>query len=247
MIRFKHTHSSGFYKGSIQALHRAVLKYAQTAQVITLTEVATEGREDALAVPGFGVVVGDKGLKDDSAIVYDKSVFKVIFHESYLVSHHLFKLGGHLSSPLYAQNAVLEHLESGKRVVVSVCHFPSGVEGDLAHHRHTDRVVAWHQATNNLRRRSNQLKTHFKTDASILAGDWNINFKHRWARAAIKVKFPMWKLVWSAVDRLPSRGTHGSRLIDGAVLKGLKVIAAYVDIDDNSSDHGPWSELLKFI
>lgn len=243
-MRVKHTHSSGKYNAAANLLHAAMLRYVNWANLVTLTEVNADVREHALAVPGFVVLASDHGLKDDSAIVFKEDTFKVIHHEAYKVGTHLFKLGGHLSSPLWAQIAVLEDIETGFRFVVAVCHFPSGVEGDLFHNKFTDRVIAWRQATRNLRRRSNHLKREYKARGSILAGDWNINFKKTWARALVKTQFPLWNLVWTKSKPLPRRGTHGLRLIDGAVLKGFRVQSAWVNRDDNSSDHTPWSEEL---
>lgn len=244
-MEFKHTHSSGKYNAPAAELHKAVQSYAETASIITFTEVDREVREKALKLRGFGVLATDHGAKDDSAIVYNGAEWQKIYHRPHLVGSHLFKLGGHLSSPLWAQVAVLEHKQTKKRVVVGVCHFPSGVEGDLAHHRKTDRIAAWRQSTNNLRKHLNAVKRHYHADAIILSGDWNINFKHTWARALIKANFPIWNLVWSRAG-LPSRGTHGARLIDGAVLRGLRVLQAFVEKDDPSSDHTPWSEVLTF-
>lgn len=243
-MKFKHTHSSGKFNAPAGPLNAAALTYAKTASILTFTEVDKESRERALRVPGFEVLATDHGAKDDSAIVYDRAVWTKIYHKPVLVGTHLFKLGGHLSSPLWAQVAVLEHNVTKNRVAIGVCHFPSGVEGDLAHKRRTDRVAAWFQATGKLRKHLNKIKRQYKCDGVILSADWNINFKRAWARALVKTKFPFWNLTW-AKSGIPARGTHGSRLIDGAVLKGLKVLQAFVNPDDPSSDHTPWSEVIQ--
>jgi hypothetical protein len=243
-MRIKHTHSSGKWNAAANLLHAAVLRYVKWANLMTFTEVDSESREHALKVDGFDVSAGDHGLKDDSAVVWDNTLLKAIHEESYRVGTKLFRIGSHLSSPLYARIVVLEELGTGVRFVVAACHFPSGVEGDLYHKRHTARVIAWLQATHSLRRRVNKLKRKYKCKGAIISADWNTNFKKKWARVLVKVNFPKWSLVWSKVKKLPKRGTHGLRLIDGAVLKGFRVITAFVDDNDNSSDHVPWSEEL---
>lgn len=242
-MEFKHTHSSGRYDAAADRLNNAARSYSKTSSLLTFTEVSSEARERALQLPGFKVLATDHGLKDDSAIVFDTSIWELVEHHPVLVGRHRFKIGRHLSSPLWAQVAVLEHKVAKKRIVVGVCHFPSSVEGDLAHKRRTDRVLAWNQATGQLRKHVNKMKRKYKAKGAILSADWNINFKHRWARAFVKAKFPLWTLVWSKT--LPARGTHGARLIDAAVLKGLRVLKAFVEPDDNSSDHVPWSEVIQ--
>src|SRR6478735_10413370 len=107
MTKFVHIHSSSRYDRTSRSLDAAMDNYQKTADLITVTEVSRETREDALSRAGWGVIVGDKTGWDDCGIVFKRDRFKVIHRES-------FDMGGR-----WAQIAVLDDLLTGHVIVVS--------------------------------------------------------------------------------------------------------------------------------
>lgn len=245
-MRFTHLHSSSRYDRSPESLNRAAKKYHSVADLVTYTEVSSEAREQAIrdANSDFSVVSGDHSPKNDCAIAVRGSRFAILHKENTLASGKSFVLMGKRSADLYATSVVMEDRQRLFVYVVTVIHLPADVERDLNRHRKTDRTVAWLDAFRRSKQQANKLKREFNADAVIYVADFNINFKHRWARALMKVLAPSYSLTWRRTRT--AGGTHGRRIIDGTLLRGqLKVIgSAELYPDDPSSDHRPYIETL---
>jgi hypothetical protein len=139
--------------------------------------------------------------------------------------------------------AVLKHKHSNNKIVVSVVHLPSSVEGQGR--VEGGRRDEWYEARRNWVRRVKQLRRKYDADAMMIIADWNIDLKRAWVRTLIKSLFPTWRWVW---NEFPNIGTHGNRLIDFTLIKGKLRIAKKPKIHriTGASDHRGYEEVLGF-
>jgi len=237
MKTFKHTHLSTRYDRSVEVLRKVVSGYTETADIITLTEVDSERREKALRFDKWGVVTGDKTGRDDCGILWDESVWWSRHEETFNVTPYM---AGNVGAAV----AILEHKATGKRVLFSVIHLPSSVEGNgrVAGGRRDE----WYDAVNAWRKKCKALARKYKTRRMVLVADWNLNLKARWVRTVVRGLFPLWKFTWD-VSKLPAGGTHGSRLIDFTITKGRIKVARRPRIHRSHpvSDHRGYDEVLE--
>ena len=248
-MSFVHTHSSSRFDRALPVLLDAVRKFVADCDLLTLTEVSSEAREKVLRVvaqeENWAVLTGDLSSRDDCAIMYDKDIWKARYVETREVTNKSFIIFGHTSKPVAAISAILEHLDTGKLVLVSVCHLPSSVEGKKGLTGKVSRVHAWRDAHRGWRRRWNQLAKRYKVDGVLVCGDWNINIKRKVFQVLLKGLQPAMRPTLD-YKRLPVRGTHGNRLIDFTFIRGdLRVtFRPIVAPQGPSSDHKPYQEGL---
>jgi hypothetical protein len=245
---FVHTHSSSRFDRDLTVFERAIHRYMVEADLLTLTEVSKEAREKVLrhraAEENWGVITGDLSTRDDCAIMYDKDIWKVRYSETHEVSRRTWRIFGHQSKPVAAVFGVLEHLDTGKRILVSVCHLPSSVEGK---HAKPASVAAWRAARRGWQKRWNRLAKVHEVDGVLVCGDWNVNIKRKFYQTMFKLLQPGMKPTLD-YRRMPVRGTHGHRLIDFTFIRGdvVTTFRPVVYAPDRSSDHGRYKEGLKF-
>lgn len=247
MKPFVHIHSSSRFDRSEASLTAAHRRYIADAELVTETEVEFENRENAVRKANgdaFGFVSGDRGHANDSVISYSHDRFRLLYKEMFKASKiTVFRTDGHPRDPLYATIAVFEDKLSHKRFVVSVAHYASHVEGDMARHHRTNRVLQWADAVRNIKNRVNFLAKTHRCDARLFVGDFNINFKRAWAKAVVKAIAPSYTNTWKKTN--VAGGTHGNRIIDATYIRGkLSSRGAVLYRDDASSDHRPYKETL---
>ena len=136
---------------------------------------------------------------------------------------------------------MLRHKKTGRKVLVSVVHLPSNVEGDWRDGAY--RVFVWRDAQKNWKRIINDLRKQHGGKVMYVA-DWNLNFKRLRFRALMKTLYPTLKLTWK--PPFGAAGTHHKRIIDATVTNMRIVQKARLIRDDNSSDHRPYLEELDF-
>lgn len=246
----KHIHSSGKFNGSNKTLFAAAKKYNGAADLVTYTEVEFERRENAVRKANgktFGFVSGDKGNANDCAISYNSN-FKLVYTEMFKATDKRIHMSKNkLRDELYSTIAIFDDIVNGKRLLVCTTHYASSVESDLDKKRYrAERAAQWMDSVPSSIKRANKLSRQYKCDGIIVCGDFNLNFKKKWARALIKSIAPKYSITWTY---LPTGGTHGNRVIDATLIrknKKLKLLSsAKLFEDDNSSDHRPYIE--KFI
>lgn len=215
-------------------MQRVVSSYIDTASIITLTEVDSEKREKVLRqFPGWGVTVGDKTGRDDCAVMWNKSEWTVLFATTYRVAKYM---AGNIGAAL----AVLEHQSTGQVILVSTVHLPSAVEGNGR--VSGGRADEWYTARKNWVRTVKRVGKRYGVKKFLLVADWNLDLKKRWVRVLIKSQFPTWKWAWK---KFPKVGTHGNRLIDFSLIKGLKVVRTpVIHKITGASDHRGYHEVL---
>lgn len=246
-----HIHSSSRFDRSVDSLTRAATSYNQQAHLVTYTEVQTHPRKKALrevnAQMNMGTVVGSMGNHNDCAISFDKEKFSLLHQENYKASDLVYRRWNKKKTrPIFATIAVFSTKEDHKTFVVTVVHLPSSVESTLARKGTTDRTASWHANFRGIRKRTNKVMRGYRTNSGMIVADWNIDFRRPWARAIIKAIAPRWRLTWNS--KRMGRGTRGHRVIDGTIVRGLRVVTpAWSLPDDNSSDHRPYKELLSTI
>lgn len=249
MKNFTHVHSSSRFDRSVESLEKAIDHYIDIGSIITFTEVAFPWRERPLVdVPKWGHVLGDLSMRDDSGIIFDKEVWRKIEAGTAIVLQPMFwKENGEKVEPTGAAFAVLEHKDTNKRLLATVCHLPSGVEGPAGLSGLPNRVAAWREAQRNWKKEWNRLAKKHDVDGVLVVADWNINIKRKLFLPLFKAIQPGLTLVFNYKD-VPVDGTHHKRWIDFSFIRGeLKVVKSpWLLKDDNSSDHRPYAETFAW-
>lgn len=250
MKNFTHVHSSSRFDRSVGSLEKAIETYIEEGSLVTFTEVAFPWRERALVeVPRWGYILGDKSMRDDCGIIYDKTVWRKVSGYTKVVLQPMFwKANGEKVEPTGAAFAVLEHKETGNRLLVTVCHLPAGVEGPSGLAGLPNRVAAWREAHRNWNKEWNRLAKEQHVDAILVTADWNLNIKRKVLLPLFKAIHPGMTLVFK-YKHIPAGGTHGKRWIDFSFIRGKLKVVKYPQLlkDDASSDHRPFAETYGWI
>lgn len=238
MNRFKHIHLSTRYDRSADVLRRVVASYIRNgASLLTFTEVDSEKREKVLRqFEGYGFIAGDKTGRDDCGIMWNEEEWEVIHAKTFNVAEYM---AGNIGAAL----VVLKHKTSRKKIVVSVVHLPSAVEG--SGRVEGGRAAEWYLARRNWVSTTKKIAKRFGVRSILLVADWNLDLKKAWVRALIKSQHPKWKWVWKT---FPTVGTHGNRLIDFTLFKGpLRVVERpQIHGITKASDHRAYEETFAF-
>lgn len=235
-----HLHSSGKNDRALSKVQEALQEYAEVADLITLTEQQRRSKAD-LSMPGWEVTKKAGPGDGDPAVLTDRRVWKVVRVWIDKLSDREQRRGPGGPPPPHALTVLLEHRKNGKRLLVSVVHLPSHVQGDWRENAY--RVRLWRECVKEWKRKVNRRRRIFKAKVMFIA-DWNLDIKKRWVRAVLKFYFPALRLTWR--KPFPGRGTHHRRIID-ATMTNLRVKKkAKLFRDDDSSDHRPYEETLDF-
>lgn len=239
--RTVHTHTSSRFDRSAVSLEAALDLYMQDSDLITVTEVAAEQRENKLAERGWDYITGDHGGGDDAGIAWKRSVWP---ESIYATTIQLSSIVAPGRSDIYGAVAVLEH-QCGATAVVICVHMPAGVEA-AGGFRKGYKYVIWLATQRKLKKEANRLKRKFNADAVIIAADWNINIKMKWVQAWFKANFPRYKITWD--KPYPRKGTHHRRIIDLTLVRGaIKIVKqARLRKHHRHSDHTAYTETLAF-
>jgi hypothetical protein len=247
-----HLHYSGWFGSSESEVHSAYesLIDRYTPDIVTGTECDYQSHKTALA--GFADVynmrVGSETYADDTIIMWKKEKWKLVHFEAYQVTKIAYvNEKGRLRDPAWAKIVVLEHIKTGKRVLVSVLHAPSSVQKGAGFKVNSTRVRAWHSGVRGWRKRRNAIYRKFKCDAMLACADWNADWKSKTIRAIIQALHPSMKFVLDS-KHIPGSGTLGNRLIDFTLIRGsLRVMKRPTILAKfKASDHRPYWEVLAF-
>lgn len=256
MHKFTHIHSSGRYDATRKSFVNALSRYVKQASIITVTEVHLERRENIMREVGmlnnFGVVTGDGSARDDCGIMYDREVWECLaeFTKQILPAGAYSRADGVEVQAAYAAFAVLRHKVSKKKILVSVAHLPPTVEfkGRFSGSRSAQRARAWRTAHRNWRAAWNDAARQHRVDGVMIVADWNLNIKSWPIRVFLQRLQPGMRAVWGN-GPFPGAGTLGKRIIDHTWIRGVigRWSKPYLLIDDNSSDHRPYGEVLTIL
>ena len=260
---FTHIHCSSRYDRTSASLEKAVDGWREQSSIITLTEVANDKRGATLREQGWGYARAKKDYgRDECAVCYRKDTWAL----SWQGYKKLNSRGRVFAGPVCSGDALLKHKDSGHKLLITVTHMPSGVEGGGGGWRTSNsywkaRREAYLSSLENWSTHIKALKRDKKPDAIMIVADWNFNLKKTWSRNLLKDHFGSgYKQAWvrfptsggslhgGPVAPLgsPGKGT-GDRIIDGTLYSGLKVESApNLMATTASSDHRPYKERFKF-
>ena len=260
---FTHIHCSSRYDRTAASLEKAVDGWREQSSIITLTEVSRDPRGATLREAGWGYARASKDYgRDECAVCYRKDTWAL----SWQGYKKLNTRGRVFAGPVCSCDALLKHKTSGHKLLLTVTHMPSGVEGGGGRwNTHKSYWQARRQAyLSSLETWSThikQLKRSKKPDAVMIIADWNFNLKRNWSRDLLKDHFGSgYKHAWV---RFPTSGgsLHGGpvvplaapgkgnmdRIIDGTLYQGLNVDQApNLMATTASSDHRPYKERFAF-
>jgi hypothetical protein len=244
MIR--HIHSSGRYDRSDAAVKKAIGRYVDDANLITLTETQKRDKQ-TLSQPGWTVAKYYGPGDGDSTVITKDSEWRVLAKWSKQLSQYEQRRGPGGPPPPHSLTVLLQNKHTDRQLLVSIAHLPSHVEGDWfkpgSFRGYAWRVFVWRDAVRTWKRHVKRLAKAHNAKVMMVA-DWNLNFKRRVFRALVKTLFPMLHLTWQSP--FPADGTHHHRVID-ATLTNLRVKRkARLYQDDASSDHRPYIETLDW-
>lgn len=245
----RHAHSSSLYDGPKvpleDELHRLVTATDPSANLASLTEVGSDARTDILknAAPGeWGAWVpnADKCCAD-VGLMWNKAEWELDWKQNVRLTNKTWTDGQGRKHVTYAASAIFKH-RSGPRVFLSVAHLPSGVQnGDKF--KNNAQSAAWKSAVNGWHTHWNEIRKAKSPAVGMLTADWNIDFHMKTWRDYVQDVFPSLNLTWK--NNMPNGGTHGKRLIDATwATKPAKKVRLLKD--DDSSDHRPYGERIKF-
>lgn len=246
--------SSSRYDRSLKSLHEAVEHYITKSSLHAGTEVTTEVREDILRdiarEHGWGVVTGDKSYRDDTYIMWEKASWDAKQKGTYRVkTAPMYNANGNLMPDNVCTMVLLEFKETGHRLLVTVLHAPSGVEGKGGLTKNWRRARAWRTEYKAWKKLWNRMAKAWDADAVLTLQDANVNIWRDLFRQMFKAMQPGMRLIPPA-KRNRGKGTHrGGRWIDIGFIRGKlrRRTRAILMRDDDSSDHRPWKARLRFV
>lgn len=249
--KFGHVRSSSRYDREDASLRKAVLSYLEKDGVSLHdgSEVSAEKREKVLRKVAkekeWGIVTGDHSYRDDSYIMWDKKVWDCLYKGTHEIkTGNIFTAKGSKMPKNAIAEVVLEHCESGHRLVWTAGHPPAGVERGGFIQR-TRRGMAWRVEVAEQKMRTNHLARKWRADGVGESDDWNADGKKDSNRRELKMIMPRWRI--SVRPPYPKGGSHGNRWIDFIMFRrALRLIKSHLMKDDNSSDHRPVHSVFQF-
>lgn len=250
---FVHIHASGYHSADEEQFTEDLYSYFKDhkASIVTGTELEYQYKKEVVrSLPErAGIFAGSQTYSDDTYIVWDKTEWKEIYRETYqTTSIQWVNVSGKLRDPQYAKIVVLNHLSTGRNVLVSVLHAPSSVDAGNGLKNDGKRVAAWIDGTRNWKKRRNKISRKYKCTAMLIAADWNVDFKKAPLRAVVKAVQPKMRFTLDPT-RIPDGGTHGNRLIDFSMIRGMiRVVHKPVILPKTiASDHRAYKETLRIM
>jgi hypothetical protein len=250
-------------------LHHDIVQLAKKTDLITVTEIVTQQRENALRLPGWGVC---RPAGNDPGYLYRKALLTSLSCADYSVSKvkYYSNMGHRWVLPPKLTVGQLQVKATGMKVQVSVAHTISCAfsrdphktwiapnelctNGRMTSNRayinaNAQRPEAYKAFMAGWQRVDEQLIQTFHPDVDITAGDFNLDFKQDWVR---KYLSSVWKdsaiswQRWAKYDYThlmeTYRGTH-KVLLDGLLVSGEDVSFRHVSEafpEMVSSDHSP--------
>jgi hypothetical protein len=230
-------HNSGKWDAPLKAFMSNVRRLRKETDLITRTEMTTDGKDKALRTEPTEWSVWHP-QKHDCSIEWKRSVWAV---EHPGKSRPLSKIrvhtkSGFLRPPCTLEYVVLRNRLSDRVVLFGVTHM------DLANT--PLRVLSWLQSGRNLNKFVKAIhKEHPKWEV-VINMDCNRNQKLAVNRALLRRVIQSGtrlKNLWVGVIP-PKGGTHGRSLLD-VTLSTLNGESFLID-DDNSSDHRPFKSMM---
>lgn len=250
----RHIHASGYLKAGPRAFARDMAALQARTDIVTTTEVPHRVKSRSLRGNGWRRVWDPAPGYNENAISVRKEVWTVDEFDAHrLASKGYWRLNGNRARPATATTALLSHTVTGEKLVVSVSHLPSLVEGKRGLNRqYPARARAYRASLRGWRRHVQKWVARTQPDGVIVTADWNLDVKKRWVRQFLRDRtIPGSRPSFTA--RFPRRGTvEGSRiaprrLVDFAMSTGLdRTAPSKILRNIRSSDHHPVEHTWRF-
>lgn len=220
----EHDHLSGRYTATTREQEVAFDEImSDETDLLTTTEVDKNSRARCLREKGWWSVFGDKGPRDDCGIAGRRERLERLYGDTTVLSDLTYKTErGTQSSRTVGAFAVVKDKRTGLTGVVAVAHLPHGMQDEIRTGKiRSDVARAYRDIVRGLKREANRLARVWKAAWTMIVGDFNIDVKRLWVQAYLKRTFPTYKVNWTRP--FPTAGTFGGRIIDLAMLRGLRV------------------------
>jgi hypothetical protein len=250
---FTHIHSSSRFDRSAASLEADLDVWMADSSLITLTEMRQDYRAAMLAEKGWRHFVSKTGNNaDNCGIAWEAGVWhrKEAWVRKLSSKRWIREQARKPGPPMWATNALLKHVVTGRTLLVSVSHLPNGIQGhwknpgtdEWAARKavYTDSMHHWSDLILSLERRH-------KPDAALIVADWNLNLKEHWVRDYLHSHWKKCGLKRAWVH-FPTAGGSlgGNSMIDGSYYGGLEVTdGPHLMARVRSSDHRPYVERFR--
>lgn len=229
---FTHVHASGRFDADLADVQVDWDNYRALGHLVTGTEHGSGDHDPAFKAPGWN---GYRG--HECVVMWREDTFEQAWAPSFdaVAKRFTFNRGSNRAAKVWLTTVPLRHLETGRIVMVRVCHMPASVQdGERFRAGEVRKVAAWSAALAVWGHRCRRFKRDHPHAAQINVADWNVDLKRRHWRALIGSALTL-RCAWS--KHLPKHGSLGHRLIDAAFVRLLKVVKAWLLKKGKSSDH----------
>lgn len=244
MTTIRTFHSSGEWNNSAEALARNVKRTRADGRTLgTRTELTTASHSAEVSVPedGWGVWHPrnpETGSRTDCAVEWDQAVWRrVQVWTAVLNANRLHTEKGFLLPPSRMPLVLLEHRETGRRVLLGAFHM------QLANTAR--RRAAWRAEAAAIRSISREMRRQHPGWQQVFQGDGNRNQRITALREAVQDHMLTGTALhncWSG--HIPATGgTHGPRSILDLTVSTMPGGSRLLP-DDASSDHRPYETRL---
>lgn len=247
---FTFVQSSQWLPASPAVLERGTdLVLKQNPDVVAFTEIYTKQRSDRLAERGFD---SQQKPGTDPGIDWRSKTWKKLYAETLPVTTDTYYsvLQHHETKPEEAAFVVLEHADSGHRLLLAANHFPPNVEGHdgpggIWDQHMSNRWQATISSIKGIQEHRRMLRKEFDLDAVILTADWNLHILRPAVRTWIESQFPMMEPNFGPNYNGP--GTLQSRVVDFSLARGLETLGDPTVQSIPSSDHRTVFTKFRFV
>ena len=219
-------HQSGYWGASDESWTAGILALRKAgARVITLTETGIDRRMPLITPPGWDLArIDEKPGQSECSIMWNRKFWRAA-SDPYvtLLSDTTWRraVSGHRTQPIWGLTQPLQHVKSGRVVLLGALHSPSAVDGRDGYNEDAPlRVKAHRETVANVDQmwtigRERHVKDKY---ARLLNADWNLDARKQWVADWWDAEQPSLTSVWE--KHLANRGTHGDRVIDWLALGG---------------------------
>ena len=219
VFHFTEVNVSGRFTQTPTQFAHQLAPYRAIASLIAGSEVDNPHRSRVLLVPGWGSVFGDISGRDDCFVTWDQTIWREVWADTKPLSHRTYiDERGHRTGITAGAFAVLDHRETGYRLVKGYAHTPHGMQDDLrSGHVRTDVGLAYLSITRSFRNRALHLQRRFDADGIDISADWNLNAANAWVRAWFHAYRHGTGLALNWRPPYPDRGTFGGMFVDATL------------------------------
>jgi hypothetical protein len=255
-------------------VHRDLVTLSKRTDLITMTEIVTSTRANAVRLDGWGLC-WHPGT--DAGVLYNKDMFYQNWYRSRKVSdtRYYSEMGNRWVLPGHITACMLTVKATGKTVLVTAGHAVSCVmsrrgDGWIPRNqlcgngattsnrayiqRNPRRIAAYKDHLNGWAKWDKALEATYKPDVNVLTGDFNLDFKKFWVRKYLSTVFDGKEMSWR--KWAPEDYTHLMRtyhgiyhvLLDGDFVSGEGVTYQRGSVsfpEMVSSDHSPVETLIR--